>query len=66
MKQYLKDFSKELETPESILGPQLIEEFTKLWQERQVQEPLLLKLPEYIQQRSVLLRYGEELKSRLN
>ncbi len=66
LKQYLADFSKELETPEAVLGELLVREFESLWRDRQAQEPLLLKLPEYIQQRSVLLRFADNLKNRLS
>ena len=65
LKQYLSDFAAELEIPEVILGPSLVQEFQTLWRERQAAEPLLLKLPEYIQQRSVLLRFSADLKERV-
>jgi hypothetical protein len=66
LKEYLKNFSEQLETPEAILAPILVQEFEDLWRQRQQAEPLLLKLPEHIQQRSVLLRFKDELESRLD
>lgn len=65
LKQYLSDFSTELEIPEAVLAPALVREFENLWRRRQHAEPLLLKLPEYIQQRSVLLRFADQLKESL-
>jgi len=61
LKQYLSEFSTELEIPEVVLGPTLLREFETLWRTRQSEEPLLLKLPDHIQQRSVLLRYRDNL-----
>lgn len=65
LKQYLTDFAAELEIPPAVLGSVLLEEFENLWRERQAAEPLLLKLPEHIQQRSVLLRFKDQLQERL-
>ena len=65
LKQYLSEFSTELETPDVVLGPLMLAEFKKLWRTRQSEEPLLLKLPTHIQQRSVLLRYRDDLLNTL-
>lgn len=65
LKAYLKKFSTDLEIPEPVLGPSLVKEFERMWRDRQMNEPLLLKLPDHIQQRSVLLRFEADLIERL-
>ena len=61
MNQKLEEFAITLETPPAVLKPTLTTKFIDLWHERQVAEPLLRKLPKHIQQRSVLLRFSDEL-----
>lgn len=61
LKQTLEELSVELQTPPQVLGPNLIQEFDNLWHTKRSTEPLLLKLPVHVGQRSVLMRYQNEL-----
>ena len=65
LESLLEEMSSKLAIPRPVLEPQLLKTFEQVWREHQGREPLLLKLPTEIQQRSVLLRNVDEIKERL-